>query len=222
MSARDLLGNVLATTAVICAVVTTGLVVRREFRTQGPAGSLEPVRITDSQKYAVGHVLGSPNAAVTIVEFSDFQCPFCKQFAESTWSLVRARFPNDVALIYRHWPLTTHKQSYAAARAAECAAEQGRFEAFHDVLFMKQDSIGTKPYSEFAVDAAVADTAAFNACNAKTEKVPTIERDIAAARELQARGTPTIIVNDTRFRANPSTEQLVSVIERQLRKKRTR
>lgn len=222
MNTKDLLNNVLVTTAVICAVVTTGLTVRREFFLDQPAASQEPVHLKNPGQYAVGHYFGAPNAAVKIIEFSDFQCPFCKQFEDSTWSVVRKRFPNDVALIYRHWPLTTHKHAYAAARASECAAEQGKFAAFHNILFEKQDSIGTKPYSEFAVEAGVPDTVAFNACNVRTEKVPTIERDIAAAHELQARGTPTIIVGDRRFPVNPSTEQLVSVIEEELQKKRAR
>jgi protein-disulfide isomerase len=219
MNAKDLLNNVLVATAVLCAVVSTGLMARRELFMDRPA-SPEPVRLQDSQKYAVGHYFGAPDAAVRIVEFSDFQCSFCKRFADSTWSTVRERFPNDVALIYRHWPLTTHKHAYAAARASECAAQQEKFAAFHDVLFQKQDSIGTKPYPEFAVEAGVPDTAAFNACNAKTGKVPAIERDIAAARELQARGTPAILVNDKRFPANPTAEQLVELIEEELEKKR--
>jgi protein-disulfide isomerase len=222
MNAKDLLNNVLVATAVLCAVVSTGLLVRREFFMDRPAASQGPVRLQNSQKYAVGHHFGAPDAAVKIVEFSDFQCSFCKRFVDSTWSIVRKRFPNDVALIYRHWPLTTHKHAYAAARASECAAQQEKFAAFHDVLFQKQDSIGTKPYPEFAVEAGVPDTAAFNACNARTEKVPAIERDIAAARELQARGTPAILVNDKRFPANPTTEQLVSLIEEELKEKRKR
>lgn len=222
MNAKDLLGNVLVTTAVVCAVVTAGLTVRREFFSGRSAASQEPVRLENAGGYAVGHRFGASGAAVRIVEFSDFQCPFCKQFVDSTWSVVQKRFPGDVALIYRHWPLTTHPHAYAAARASECAAEQGRFAAFHDALFRKQDSIGAKPYPEFAAEAGVPDTVAFNACNGKTDKVPAIERDIAAARELQARGTPAILVNDKRFPANPSTEQLVSVIEEELRKKRTR
>lgn len=219
MNSKDVFGNALATTAVLCAVVTTALFVRREFFVNRPANSQEPVHLQNSEKYAIGHLMGPASAAVKVVEFSDFECPFCKRFADDTWKVVRNRFPNDVVLIFRHWPLPMHKHSYAAARASECAAEQGRFAAFHDVLFLKQDSIGTKPYAEFAVEAGVSDTVAFNACNARTERVPAIERDVAAARELNAHGTPTIIVNDRRFPVNPSTEQLVSLIQDELNKK---
>lgn len=222
MNTRDTAGTILTTTAVLCAVITTGLLVRRELVVGRTARSHDPVPLENYQAYAVGHYFGPPNAPIKVVEFSDFQCPFCKRFADETWHVVQNRFPNDVALIYRHWPLPMHRNAYAAARAAECAGEQGRFPAFHDLLFLKQDSIGTKPYTEFAVEARVPDIPAFNACNAKTERVAAIERDIAAARELNAHGTPTIIVNDREFPFNPSTDELVSLIQEELRKRQAR
>jgi hypothetical protein len=74
-----------------------------------------------------GHRIGPASAKLTIVEFGDFECPACGEF-EHTLQQVRRAYPKDVAVVFRHWPLPYHKLAYPAARAAECAADQGRFE----------------------------------------------------------------------------------------------
>jgi protein-disulfide isomerase len=221
MKFQEGLGNLLAAVAVTCAIATTGLLVRREFFLEDRRPpSREPILVKDFQEYIVGgHRIGPPNAAVTIVEFSDFQCPFCKWFADSTWPVVAKRFPTDVALIYRQFPLPMHKNAYAAARASECAGEQGRFAAFHDLIFKKQDSLGIKPYSEYAAEAGVPSVSAFDACNSKVDKVSAIETDLAMARRLGLHATPTIMVNDKRFPTNPTTDELVALIEKELKKR---
>jgi protein-disulfide isomerase len=112
-----------------------------------------------------------------------------------------------------------HKNAYAAARASECAGEQGRFAAFHDLIFKKQDSLGIKPYSEYAAEAGVPSVSAFDACNSKVDKVSAIETDLAMARRLGLHATPTIMVNDKRFPTNPTTDELVALIEKELKKR---
>lgn len=222
MKTKDVFGNTLAVVSVICAVATSGVLIRREFFPTRRGETPPPVRIINHERYEVGQVLGSQKAAIRLVVFSDFQCPFCKIFAEQTWSAVRRRFPNDVAMIFRHFPLSIHKNAMTAARAAECAGEQGRFEAFHDRLFKQQDSLGIKSYAQFALDSGVPDTASFRICNSSRKQVAAIQGDIAAARELDSRGTPTVMVNGLKYRLPPTAEQLIDVIEAELRKERRR
>lgn len=129
-----------------CAVVLTALVVRREFIVRdedaGSAEAIRPTRISDWRRFGgVGHRFGPATAPVTIVEFSDFQCPYCR-IAWDTLRILRARYPTQVTLVYRHYPLQgIHPRALEAASAAECAGAQGLFERFHDVLFLRQESL---------------------------------------------------------------------------------
>jgi hypothetical protein len=111
----------------ICAAVVTGLLVRREFA--GPAETARPAireTVRDWQAYGDGrHRVGLEEAVVTIVEFSDFQCPFCRVAAGKLDSL-RDEYPRDVAVVYRHFPVPQHRHAVAAAQASECAGAQGR------------------------------------------------------------------------------------------------
>jgi len=143
-----LAGNIVV---VMCAVVITAMAVRREFF---PAGRSEFRFRADAvhdtawaEISSRGHQLGSSSGIVTIVEFGDFQCPACRDFARSALRGALAAFPQELQVLYRHWPLTYHEHAYAAALAAECAAAQGRFKEYHDLLHLKQDSIGASPSS---------------------------------------------------------------------------
>ncbi len=90
------------------------------------------------------HVIGDPKAPVVVREFSDFQCPYCRQFSAQTLPSLLARLPADVRLEYHHFPLEQiHPDARPAAEAAECAGQQGRFQAFHDALFASAAWIGT-------------------------------------------------------------------------------
>jgi protein-disulfide isomerase len=123
-----------------------------------------------------------------------------------------------VALLYRHWPLPNHRFAYPAARASECAAEQGRFEAFYTVLFAQQDSIPNKSFTQFAREAGVPDLDAFERCAASTDPVPAIERDVADVRRIGGTGTPTIIIDGMLMRTPYSdgsfAEQVQAAIDR--------
>jgi protein-disulfide isomerase len=179
---------------VACAVVVTALVVRREMFS-GPAEAQPVVRqIEDGLALgATGSVLGDAAAPLRIVEFSDFQCPYCAQVHGELKDL-RRKHGERVAVVYRHLPLTRiHPHAVAAAVAAECAAEQGRFEPFHDALFLQQDSIGTKSWDDFARTAGVPDLKEFGDCVAAERFRARVEEDVEAARKAEISGTPTFV-----------------------------
>src|SRR5688572_10541540 len=109
------------------------------------AGPLKPVGASD-------HVLGAKNAMVTLVEYSDFQCPFCSRHLPSVKQALKD-FPNDVNLVYRHYPLSFHPEAQKAAEASECAAKLGGNDAFwkmHDELFANQATLSRSLYTELA------------------------------------------------------------------------
>jgi protein-disulfide isomerase len=101
-----------------------------------------PVSISDwPQVSSRGHHLGSARQGINVVVFSDFECPACRRFAVETLPVIERRFGAQITVLFRHWPLRQHRFAYSAARAAECAARQGRFRAFNEEVFRQQDSI---------------------------------------------------------------------------------
>jgi protein-disulfide isomerase len=197
---RNLLSDLTNAVLVVCAIVVTGAVVKREFLTPPPAVPAAPAprRITGGPDLTSGvRLLGRADAPVKIVAFSDFQCPFCSTFHQ-TLQRVRARHPERVAVAYRHLPLDAiHPHARAAGLAAECAGEQGRFESYADLLFAQQDAIGRTGWDRFAAEARVPDLGSFQACMAERRWADQIERDSRIAAEMNITVTPTFIINGT-------------------------
>ncbi len=202
MKPRDWVGDIGFVLVVVCTVVLTVTTVRRPSgRGDNPS---TPVRLPDEMWRSAmshGHVRGDDSAPVTVVVFSDFECPACRSLATVVLPRIDSLHPGRVRVLYRHWPLSSHPMAYAAARASECAAVQGRFYELHDVLFAQQRALGIVPLEQMARQAGVPDTAAFDECVQRTEAVPSVDRDAALAEVLGAKGTPAVAVNGMFFRA---------------------
>jgi protein-disulfide isomerase len=172
---------VVTATLLICALVTTGLVVRREFFAPAPPraqAEQKPFFIKDWRTHlAKGIRIGPEQAPFQLLEFAYFECPYCGSF-HGALKIFGARYPTQVALNFVHFPLPGHRFALPAARVAECASDQGRFEAMYDLLFEQQDKFGLKSWSEFATAAEVPDMAAFDACIKKTDPIPRVEERI--------------------------------------------
>jgi protein-disulfide isomerase len=169
----------------------------------------------DWRRYAdVGRWIGPPDATVILVEFSDFQCPWCKRLLTELRQ-VRHRYPNDFAILYRHLPLTSlHPHAKAAAVAAECAGRLGHFEGMHDILFESSDSLGVVPWHSLARRAGVADadSGEFNACLVDPAAIAVVERDSTAAAAL-GQGTPMSLIEGVRIRGSVPATVLDSIVK---------
>ncbi len=198
----------------LCALIVTAFVVRRELRPSARSEARSPVRVEeDWAEYATsGHSLGPPGAPVTIVEFSDFQCSFCRGFAFFHDSLTSLGFP--VRVIYRHYPLPIHRHAVAAVRASECAEVQGHFKSMHAALFARQDSIGVAPWWRYARTAGVRDSASFQACMESNGPIAALARDTIAGKRLNVRGTPTLLIQELRVDGLPTFDSLLVYIQR--------
>lgn len=177
-----------------CAVVLTGFAARNQLRDTRPP--LPEATVPSWREMAaVGHRRGPTSAPSVILEFADFQCTACERVRFSIDSVL-ARHPDDVALVYRHFPLRlTHPHSDAAANAAECAAAHGRFFEFATALFDEQNYIGRRAWSHFASRAGITDSTAFSACVDARTFASTVDRDAALADSIGVLGTPTLIIN---------------------------
>lgn len=216
---RARLADLLFVGAALSAIAMTGLTAWRQFRPTGAAAQSRtqagpPVPVTgwDTLQRS-GHRFGATAPTTTMVVFGDFECPACRRFATTTLAELRAKYPDDLAIVFRHWALSYHRFAMPAARAAECAAAQGRFEAFHDRLFAQQDSLGIKRFDAFARESGVPDAEAFAACLARTDTLPVVSAGARTAKAMQATGTPTVVVNGLRYPLIPTTAELAKVIE---------
>ena len=162
-----------------------------------PAVSGPPVisEVDDWRTYAIGgHRAGSADPLLTIVEFGDYQCSFCREFHDHVSAVLR-RHPDAVAFVYRHAPIPGNSVSYSAARVAECAADQGRFWEAHDLL-LRETSWAGDALSRLGTAAGVADMPTYVECISDSSPAPAVERDLALARRLDVPGTPTVLVNE--------------------------
>jgi protein-disulfide isomerase len=210
------LDSVITAIFLVCALGTTVAIIHREFfasRAGRTQAEQKPIFLKDWRvDLPRGIRMGSADASVQLLEFSDFECPFCASLHKDLKTL-RTRYPTQVALTFMHFPLPMHRFAIPAARVAECAGDQGRFEAMYDRLFDEQDSLGLKPWSEFASEAGVADSAAFEACIKRTDPIPRVVDGKALGNEWDVHSTPTVVINGWRLGRPPNPEELDRMVK---------
>ena len=156
---------------------------------------------------------GSTKPAVTIVEFSDFECPFCSE-VQNTLKQVMQTYGKDVRLVFKHMPLEGHRNSLPAARAAYCAAEQDRFWQFHDALFASRN-LSPALFEEIANDLGLG-LPKFRACLDSEHSRTAIVKDIETARLFRIESTPSFIINGKLIKGAVSFADFQKIIEREL------
>ncbi len=141
-------------------------------------------------------VLGDKNAPVTIIEFSDYQCPFCERFWSQTLPLIKANYidTGKVKLVYRDFPLGFHQYAQKAAEAAECADDQGKYWEMHDKLFQNQAALTINDLKRYASELGL-DTSTFNQCLDSGKYTKEVQKDLADGSASGVSGTPSFFVN---------------------------
>ncbi len=147
------------------------------------------------------HVIGSGTSGVTVVEYGDFECPYCQQYS-STVKLVRAEFADKIKFQFRNFPLVNiHRNAFAASRAAEAASSQGKFWEMHDALYETNNwqtwTTATDPtpfFKQYAQQLGL-NTTQFSADFASSKVNDTINADMAEGNKLGISGTPTFFIN---------------------------
>ena len=163
----------------------------------------------------VDHVRGPMNAPVTLVEYGDFECPYCGRAEPVVRELVQA-FGNDLRFVFRHLPLVdVHEHARLAAEAAEAAGEQGKFWEMHDLLFAHQDALIYPDLMRYAAELDL-DIDRFGDDLRSRRHAARIHRDVQSADASGAVGTPTMFVNGRRHQAGHDIDALAAAIEREL------
>ena len=158
-------------------------------------------------------VKGTTDQRVTIVEFSDFECPYCKQ-VQSVIKQIVERYGRQVRLVFKHLPLEGHRNSLPAARAAYCAAEQDRFWQFHDALF-SAGNLSPPVFEQIASDLGLG-LPKFQECVASERSRAAVVKDMEAARLLRIESTPSFVVNGKVINGALSFAEFQRIIEQEL------
>ncbi|GMU59826.1 MAG: hypothetical protein AMXMBFR34_15890 [Myxococcaceae bacterium] len=165
---------------------------------------------------AKGPARGPEGAKVTIVEFSDFECPFCSK-AEDSVNQVMEQYAGKVRLVFRHFPLSFHPHAAKAAEASACADEQGKFWEMHKVLFANQQKLGVEDLKAHAATAGL-DAAKFAACLDGGAKKALVEADQKAGTEAGVSGTPAFFINGKMLSGALPVTEFKKIIDAELAK----
>jgi len=159
--------------------------------------------------------LGPADAPVTIVEFGDYQCPFCQRWHNLILPQLLAQYPNQIRYVYRDFPLSGHAQALPAAIAANCAAEQDAFWRYHDAIFSMTYGLGDEAYRRYAADLGL-DSDRFAECLHNPRPRQEVLDDYRAAIRLGVQSTPTFFINGTPLIGAQPLEAFQQIIEAEL------
>ncbi len=184
-----------------------------DLRSQAPTEIvLERARV---EVEAIGPAKGPDDAAVTIVEFSDFECPFCKRVVPTIDQIV-AKYPTQVRFVFRNLPLNNiHPRAQAAAEAAACADNQGSFWDYHDLIFANPKALSDADLEGHASQLGL-DMQAFRQCVQNRETRPIVDADLATAESLGISGTPSFLINGIPLHGAQSLAAFSEVIDEEI------
>jgi Na+/H+ antiporter NhaA len=199
-----------ATVGVLLAAVSATASGWLIFRGQGDADL--PRYLDRPVDPAIDHIRGRPDAPLTLVEYGDFECPFCARATGVTDEL-RARFGDELRYVFRHLPLPDiHPHAELAARAAVAAQALGRFWDMHDLLFARQDQLEFEDIVGYAAELGL-DVEAFLRDLESEETAARVRADVVSAEASGARGTPTFFIGNRRHTGPHDTETLARALE---------
>ena len=207
---------------VVVAVSAFAILVPESRGVTAQSQSSQPVSMNPDE-VSLDKSVGPADAPVVVVEYADFQCPYCKQFADSTERQVKENYVDagQVRFVFRHLAFIG-SESLWAAQAAECANEQDRFWDYHDKLFAEQGGENVGAFSQdnlkrFAAELGL-DTLQFNECLDSNEYQTKVEQEVAQAQRLGIRSTPSVFVNGQLIENASNYQVLQTAIERALSK----
>jgi protein-disulfide isomerase len=200
----------------------TALSAQTASQSAGSANGVSEVPVTQQPQYTRydiptqnSYSLGPADAPITIVEFSDYECPFCRRWHAEVYKPLLAAYPGKIRLVYRNLPLTSiHPDALAAAEAAMCAGEQDVYWKYHDKLF-SSESLGNSVYLQYAQDLGL-NMNTFKACLSDHKYQKAIETDSDFAINLGIRSTPTFFINGLAMVGAQPLDVFKQVIDKEL------
>jgi len=159
--------------------------------------------------------LGPEDAPITIVEFSDYQCPYCKQWHDQVFERLLTNYPGQIRFVYRDYPLPGHAEALPAAEAANCAGEQGAYWLFHSALFSGKYTLSSGAYQQYALELGL-DVEAFNECLNSHRYRDEVLADYQYGNDLGVSGTPFFFINGLPINGALPYEYFRQIIDKEL------
>ncbi|MEW5867952.1 MAG: DsbA family protein [Chloroflexota bacterium] len=160
-------------------------------------------------------ILGPENAPITLIEFSDYECPYCRRWHTEVFDRLIQEYPDQIRFVYRDFPLSSiHPEATPAAEAADCANEQGAFWQFQNLLFSSSD-LSTETYIQYATDLNL-DVQQFTTCIESGKYSDEVQADYQYAAELGVRSTPTFFINGLPVVGAQPYDVFKDIIDREL------
>lgn len=209
--------KILSAAVSVAAVVLAGSVAYRVFvgapsASSRPAAQSAPILVPRWEEIvSEGVAFGDADAPITLIAFSDFECPACRRF-EGEFAALDDSLRNQVKYVFLHLPLSYHRFAQPAAIAFECANRQGRGIAMRQTLYALQDSLGLVQWWHIAGQAGVEDSVAFAQCIQLAPDAPRIASNSELGARIGAHGTPTVIINGWKLSQTPSRVELAELI----------
>jgi protein-disulfide isomerase len=184
------------------------------------AAAPAPQQPAEVRRYAVEEgnnpSVGRADAPITIIEFSDYECFYCRKWFNEVLPRLLAEYPDEVRLVYRDFPLTSiHPNAVSAAAAANCAHEQERYWEFHDLLFSMRLGLDERSYFAYATELGL-DMTAFDACLKDGRAQAEVQADYAYGLTLGVQSTPTFFINGIALVGAQGFEVFQQIIEKEL------
>ncbi len=223
-------GNFLAGSIIAAALILGGSYIYGSGLRAGNSGGLanvenQAVKVENKNPVDIvigdAPVLGNADAPVTVVEFSDFQCPFCKRFHDDSGLKLREEYikTGKVKFVYKQFPLyQIHPYANSAALASECAKEQGKFWTYHDALFENQENLATLNFTDLAASLGM-NKSQFKSCYDSGKYSDNVKSDTKEGTEIGVTGTPANFINGVPLMGAVPYATLKSAIESALAKK---
>jgi protein-disulfide isomerase len=188
-------------------------------QSSAPIAEAPPAEQPQFKRYDIptenAYAIGPTNAPITIVEFSDYQCPFCRRWHAEVYEPLLAAYPGQIRLVYRHLPLTSiHPDAMSAAEAAMCAGEQDAYWQYHEKLF-GGESLGNSIYVQYARDLGL-NMMTFEACLSDHKYQQAVQADSDFALNLGIRSTPTFFINGLAIVGAQPLDVFKQVIDKEL------
>ncbi len=161
------------------------------------------------------YAYGAADAPITIIEFSDYECPYCRKWHADTWKPLREQYADKIRLVYRDLPLSNiHPNAISAAEAANCAGEQGQYYPYHEKL-LDGDTLGQPVYEQYAADLKL-DMTQFKECVSTRKYKDEVQADLDYAVNLGVTSTPTFFINGIPLVGAQPLSVFQQVIEKEL------
>lgn len=182
-----------------------------------PGATGGALKLLEEVKVGSSVFKGEEDAPVTIVVFDDFECPFCKKFYEDAYQSIISEYveTGKVKYVYKHFPLSFHKNAQKASEASECARDQDKFWEMHDIIFENQDNIGVDALKSYAIDLGL-DADKFNTCLDNGDKAQIVKDDLNYGSSVGVSGTPAFYINGVQVAGALPFENFKMIIDAEL------